>query len=188
MSLTKTIALSLTKSHTTVSRCLSLSHAIFRCLSLSLAVSRLWRVELRTVCVVMCLYIHKTGLTLVWNTIPRQSRSPTVSRPYSLSRLLSIVITVFRQCDVHHCVLCGMMATVASLSSDSLCMHKTGWTCQDAMRPLRNLATTGRFQQARPSLRALWDDEQSQTFLQTVYVYIRQVGPFRTRRDLCRIS
>ena len=81
-----------------------------------------------------------------------------------------------------------MMATVASLSSDSLCMHKTGWTCQDAMRPLRNLATTGRFQQARPSLRALWDGEQSQAFLQTVYVYIRQVGPFRTRRDLCRIS
>jgi len=87
---------------------------------------------------------------LVWNTIlvVRQSRSPTVSRPYSLSRLLSLVITVFRQCDVHHCVLCGMMATVASLSSDSLCMHKTGWTCQDALRPLQNLATTGRFQQS----------------------------------------
>ena len=98
----------------------------------------------------MCLHIHKTGLTLVWNTIlvVRQSRSPTVSRPYSLSRLLSLVITVFRQCGVYHCVLCGMMATVASLSSDSLCMHKTGWTCQDALRPLQNLATTGRFQQS----------------------------------------
>ena len=96
----------------------------------------------------MCLYIHKTGLTLVWNTIPRQSRSPTVSRPYSLSRLLSLVITVFRQCDVHHCVLCWMMATVASLSSDSLCIHKTGWTFQNAPRPLQNLATSGRFQQS----------------------------------------
>jgi len=127
-------------------------------------------------------------LFLVRDFLLLRSLAIAISCCCDLLLLQSLAIAISCYCDL---LLLRSLAIAISCYCDAcycLCMHKTGWTCQDAMRPLRNLATTGRFQQARPSLRALWDDEQSQAFLQTVYVYIRQVGPFRTRRDLCRIS
>jgi len=50
--------------------------------------------------------------------------------------------------DVNHCVLCGMMVTVASLSSEQLYVFifiRQVGTCQGALQPLRHRAAPGRF-------------------------------------------
>jgi len=114
-----------------------------------LAVSQLCRVEPRTVCVVMCLHIHKTGLpwfgTLYLSSDSRGLRLflvLTVSRDCYLSLLLSLAsatsITAY---------FVGWWWQSQAFLRTVIClhMHKTGWTCQEALRPLRNLATTSRF-------------------------------------------
>ena len=96
----------------------------------------------------MCLHIHKTGLTLVWNTMYLSSDSRVILVSWlmffaSIS-MFAIQVGTWRQSlrtlwddgDGRK----SFLRTVSCLH-----IHKTGWTCQGALRPLRNLATTGRF-------------------------------------------